>query len=446
MRAIPLCALAFLVGCSGSTGTGGGTGGTGGSGTGGGAVGGGTGGSGGGSAGGGTGGGSAGGTGGGSATGGGTGGAGGGTAGVTLANYCTKLDEATCAQAKRCGWAAPNADCAKVALPTRFSLINARTDCLFVDLRTSLTAGTTTFHGDKAAACLALTTSCNQNAQYLGSADCAGVFTGTKAVGATCRNTAECVPSAWCDSSLAVCPGTCQPRVAVGGFAPSTGACPANTLYMSQNDGGGTCQALVAPNGDCTPPPGAFFGKLCAGDSYCATGADGGRSSQALIPLGGACVAFSNENCAPGTTCAGGADGGTQCVAIRKSGDACSGSGLGIPCQTGLSCTGNLCAPLVAAGGSCFQDQDCAAGHVCGPGGLCRPFGGVDAGCTTANFQDDCGVGLFCGKTAGKCEPRRGRDALCPNGNECSIELGFGCNTPADAGPARCRPVACINP
>ena len=60
-------------------------------------------------------------------------------------------------------------------------------------------------------------------------------------------------------------------------------------------------------------------------------------------------------------------------------------------------------APLVAANGTCNQDSDCVAGHVCAMGGLCKPFGTVDAGCNTGNFQDDCGVGLFCDKPAAKC-------------------------------------------
>ncbi|MBS1153459.1 MAG: Tryptophan synthase alpha chain [Myxococcaceae bacterium] len=428
MTRLPLLALILLVGCSGSTG---GTGGGSGGGT---STGGGTGGSGGGSAGG-TGGGSAGGTGGGT------------TATVPLADFCTRFAEAGCAFSIRCGSATPSADCAKLTQPDRFALINARKDCVTSVTRAGLDAGRTTYNGARALACFtgtATTAACNQLFQYYG-ADCAGIFTGSVAQGGSCYGGSDCAPTLYCDSTALLCPGTCKPRIPAGGFTGTSTACAVGTFFISQNDGGGSCRAPVGPGENCTPLPGTFTPLFCTGENGCLTATDGGRTCQPTRPAGSACSVLTSSDCAYGTTCGPG-DGGQQCVPLKKSGEACSGSGLGIPCQSGLSCTNNLCSPLVAAGGSCFEDRDCIAGHVCGAGQLCRAVGTVDAGCNTANFQDDCAVGLFCGKPAARCEPRRGLDALCPNGNECSLELGVTCRTPTDGGAARCGTFMCLTP
>ena len=104
-----------------------------------------------------------------------------------------------------------------------------------------------------------------------------------------------------------------------------------------------------------------------------------------------------------------------------------------------------FCGPLVATGGSCFEDGDCVAGDLCGAGQKCEPFGVADAGCNTANLQGDCGIGLFCNTSSAKCEAQRGLDAAC-TGIECSIAQGLNCSAPGDGGTSRRRPVICLAP
>jgi hypothetical protein len=196
---------------------------------------------------------------------------------------------------------------------------------------------------------------------------------------------------------------------------------------------------------DCASPPGEFAPRLCAGATSCQSATDGGSTCQPFKTAGMRCDPFGFGECAMDTTCAGGDDGGTQCVALKRIGEQCAGGGLGVPCQAGLSCTNQLCSALVAPGGTCFEDQDCVAGHGCGIGGVCQPYGGPDAGCNTANFQDDCAVGLFCNSTSARCERRRGLDALC-TGNECSLERGLTCVGGVGGGVSHCRPAFCLGP
>lgn len=392
---------------------------------------------------GGTGGGSAG----GAATGGGSGGGaatGGGAGGLTLANFCTAQQAANCAKDIRCGAAAQGADCQKLAIPSRSSLINARADCLAPSLRTNIASGLTLFDGAKAQQCLAAietTQTCTSNFSGVAAdPSCNEVFTGTVAQGGTCYGFNECGRGLYCDSSRNLCPGTCRPRIAEGNVATTWLACETGLSESFRSDGGIVCVAPVAPGQSCTPPPGAFLGLPCAGTNACQTVGDGGSTCLPLKTAGQPCSAFPFSECALDTACAPGGDGGTQCIALERTGQAC---GVNLFCQTGLACVAGRCGALVPANGSCTTDLDCVAGHVCNTG-ACQPFGPLDAGCNPQVFRSDCRVGLFC-NAAGHCETQRTLGASC-TGNECNIALALSCNMVTDAGVSSCQPVTCSRP
>ena len=381
--------------------------------------------------------------GGGGTTGGGSGGGtatGGGAGSVSLSDFCPAQQAATCALEIRCGAAAQGADCRKLVVPARGSLINARVDCLAASLRANVASGRTRFDGLKAQQCLTAmetTGACSLNAPPA-DPSCNEVFAGTVAQGGRCHTYNECEPGLYCNSTLNLCPGTCQPRVAEGGVAPNALACATGLSGSFRPDAGTVCVAPVAAGQSCTAPPGSFQGPPCAGATSCRAAADGGSTCQPLKSSGQACAIFSFGECALDTTCASGTDGGFQCVALGRMGQPC---GDNLSCQKGLSCRGNVCGPLIAEGGLCASDTDCVAGRLC-KASSCQPYGLPDAGCNTAPFQGDCAVGLFCNGAA-RCEARRGLDAVC-TGTECSIELGLSCEVATDGGVSRCRPVSCV--
>lgn len=437
MRKLALLALVVTTSCSsGSGGTGGGSGG------------GSAGGAGGGSAGG-----SAGGAGGGSA-----GGAGGGSA-VSIDQYCAQYADAICAHQIRCGAAATGADCQKLQIPTRISLINARLDCLGPSVRAGLTAGRTTYDGAMAAACLArvVNSTCAPNFGF--EPPCAGldVFRGTVAQDGGCYVNSDCSSGLWCGSSALVCPGNCQPQVALGGFTTGIQSCQPGSLFRPQADGGGSCQAPVAAGGSCTLPPGVYYGVYCGGATSCQAAGDGGSSCQPLRAAGQSCL-FGAASCAMDSECIP-ADAGSKCVAFAAISQPCGAAG----CQTGLACRQGTCGSLVPEGGSCSRDAgvcdagplcppnplpadvDCAAGTLCSAATqTCQRYGAVDAGCSNAGFASECGVGLFC-NTAGHCDTLFPLNTVC-TGRECSGEAGLVCTSPNDGGPSRCKPYGCIAP
>ncbi|MDP3155600.1 MAG: hypothetical protein Q8N23_23210 [Archangium sp.] len=377
------------------------------------------------------GGGSGGGSGGGTATGGGTG-------GVSLEGLCAAQQAAHCAKEIRCGAAAPGADCQKLAAPSRNALSNGRVDCLSASLRANIASGRTRFDGVKARQCLTAietTSACALNALPT-DPSCNEVYTGTVAPGGSCYGFNECEPGFYCDSTLNVCPGSCQPRVGAGNVAPSVLACATGLSGAFSPDGGSLCVAPVAEGQSCTALPGSFFPLPCAGATSCQSAGDGGSTCQPLKTAGQACVVFAFNECAIDTSCAPGRDGGTQCVALARMGQPC---GPTLSCQKGLACRADVCSSLIAEGGVCTSDADCVAGRLC-KAGSCQPAGGPDAGCNTAPFQGDCAVGLFCNGAA-RCEVRRGLDAGC-TGTECSLEQGLSC----DSVSSRCRPFACTAP
>lgn len=233
--------------------------------------------------------------GGGAAAGGGSGGGtatGGGSGGITLAGFCAAQQAAACAKDIRCGAATPGADCQKLAVAWRGALINARLDCLPPDLRTNLASGLARFDGAKAQQCLtAMETSATCTSAYSGVAadpSCNEVFTGTVASGGTCYGFNECGPGLYCDSTQALCPGTCRPRVPSGGAATSPFACEVGLSGSYRPDAGLVCVPPVAPGQSCLVP-GAFQGLPCSGANSCQSTGDGGLTCLPLKTAGMPC-------------------------------------------------------------------------------------------------------------------------------------------------------------
>jgi hypothetical protein len=394
---------AVLVGCSGSGGT---TGGGGGGGT------------------------SAGG---GSASGGGSGGG----SGIALAGYCDQDLQAWCAFQQRCGEAAPGIDCRKVTQLTRFYLHQAlHEDCLW-QRRQELDAGTVTYDGQQAARCFASaqTAPCNPSLAF-DAVTCSTVFVGKATLGQSCDEFTPCATGLYCDMSTTTCPGSCKAQAADGMTAAGQAACAPGTFFENRPDGGGYCYAPLAAGAACAT--GFVALQVCAGENFCQNTADGGVACLPLKSAGTPTPIFDLGTCAMSTESTQLTDGGNACETLGHSGDPC-GSGYA-RCQTGLACTGGTCGTIVAQGGACGSDNDCAYGTGC-IGGVCTPWGTADAGCMADVFTDDCAPGLFC-NSALRCQPQGGAGAACSGNAPCDYDQHLTCDTTQNTcvTASRCQP------
>lgn len=372
--------------------------------------------------------------------GGGSGGAGGGGARVDggppvpIEDYCAKQELARCAFLQRCGAATLDIDCRKLRELGRFSFNGAYShlDCIW-HLRGGLDAGRIVYHPDVAASCfaeVAVTSPCLGGSLFFEQPVCAAVFTGTRALGASCDLSEECGLGAYCES-YQVCPGTCRAQAPAGGRAATGRDCPPGTASAGLRDGGVYCSRPIPHGASCADGQG-FAVLFCAGENVCTETADGGLRclppvmAGQPVALGGTCAVDSAMSVA--------ADGGRECSRLRKSGEPCGAAAV---CQTGLACAGGVCGPLLGPGATCGSDGDCAFGMGC-IGGACGRWGTLDAGCSNLFFGGDCEPGLFC-NAASVCQLRGGLSDTCSATALCAIDTLLACQ-PTDAGEDQCLP------
>jgi hypothetical protein len=246
-----------------------------------------------------------------------------------------------------------------------------------------------------------------------------------------------CVDSQHCDIQL-MCPGTCQPRIAVG-QPYGTAECVKGAYAFG---GTGLCELPAAPGDSCASADGGPYKRECALGSFCNVQG----ICAPFIASGAACTA--NDLCVAGTLCING-----TCQRLAGVGAPCTPS-LIAPiggCLFDLSCLGT-CGPPSSLGGACFDQTDCAPGGFCfnATGGY-LPDGGtfLDAGvCTMSGVaigapcatRDDaqCADTAFCGD-GGLCTARLAAGAPCQRDSQCGTGT-TGCLTPYpyDGGPSRC--------
>ena len=234
-------------------------------------------------------------------------------------------------------------------------LADAEGEGRFARLRDAVAAGSVTFRGDAAAACLCALERVPRLAMPRA---CADVFVGDAPEGARCTYDEECAGGACIGGSRLTCSGRCGP-------------------------GGAAAGAPCAIYADCGRPDGRLF---CAGTA-CAYRAD----------LGDPCVL---DGCMAGSAC----DPVTQrCIADRG-----PVAGLGEPCDL-ATCTDGLACVDEGSGLRCGPvrtDGTCRMGIAgdCPPGTRCT----LDSGrlrCTANPYCGDgfCIHGLRCDWLDGPC-------------------------------------------
>ena len=251
-----------------------------------------------------------------------------------------------------------------------------------------VTAGRVNFDPSKSSACLAAVSAAPCSGGFAGVVleafpACAGLVTGTIAVGGSCYVDDDCTSVA-CERSGNSCPGTCK-AVAKVGDSCASGSCPKNS-YCGQN--------------------------ICVG----------------LSTAGGAC-GDGHHFCADGFNCPS-----NVCVARPTSG-ACDDSS--VYCAFGYACSSGTCKQLVAVGGDCSSDAKlCSIGDYCKTG-RCAPDLTIGTACDPS--LDKCAFG-FCSSSSHVCTAGLAGGAACSAGEQCnSLSCNSSSNT-CDAAPVGCSP------
>ncbi len=217
--------------------------------------------------------------------------------------------------------------------------------------------------------------------------DCAAVFQGLVADGATCAADAECGPSSYCDDPFDCGNvGVCRPRAALGASCVSDSGC-AGDAYC----GNGVCRSYVEVGGACASPLRCRFGLECwsgtCGDPLTIPPAD----------VGGACALDEGMRCVSGLVCA--SDTGTCQPGGLALGASCHPATPDACVASAYCGAGNVCRMRAAVGESCAGGVRCVVDSHCGLGTTCLAISRIGGPCTDAS---DCRSDLC---TAMVCQP-----------------------------------------
>lgn len=429
MRALLVVAVVALCGCPGNGG--GGTGG--GSATGGGST----------SAGGGSG------TGGGTAGTGGSAGSGGGAAGgsgggaaidagsIPLSQLCTEYIDAICDFYTRCGYTQTKAGC--IQLTTQKFNPWFQMTCL-QDEKAAIAAGRLAYDDRAAAACLYRvrnSTSCSSN--QLMYPECQALLRGRVTDGG-CAASYECDSSAYCDSTLGMCPGRCLPKKPAGADAGADREC--QTGYYSYD---GHCRLYALTGLSCAPLSGSSTPQQCRpGEATCVMGI-----CQAPRMDGYPCAG--DSDCAFPLRC-----NDMRCSLGSGVGQVCRYTAPTQACKLDLACAnpfgpdGGTCAPFFGLDAGCYSPFECAGNTVC-PG---VAFGqGPDGGfqitqgrCSVPYLGAPCTSSFDCDYATAFCQADGGCGARRTRGSNGACTVEDQC-TPLDSCVAgTCRRPSCVLP
>jgi hypothetical protein len=239
---------------------------------------------------------------------------------------------------------------------------------------------------------------------------CDAVLIGELSPGDACSINEQCEGDAYCMND-ASCPGTCQPRGAVGTACTTDEACQSGMKCMNEScgvpagenapcggpggidcGGGLICVGSGAEPGNCRTPAtvqsGALHGacnvqmtQLCQpGLSCVVASATSMTCEMGGIAIGADCQLAVPDMCADGAFCDGtniatGDLTGT-CAALPTSGMACASVVFGGSCAAGLHCDSGTCRETHEAGGACTSGGDCYSANCvsgsCAPAMLCE--------------------------------------------------------------------------
>lgn len=278
-----------------------------------------------------------------------------------------------------------------------------------------IAAGTATYDAEAAQRCADATsaTGC-QLLQSGTAAECADVWTGTRALGATCSMDIECVGEAYCNG--ADCPGTpgvCTMRSPGGGSCNSnneceTGlACEGRTCVVPTGHSGGACDS----QDECP------LDEQCVGATDTASGLCRDRASLMTAALGEPCQLQG------------------EMVILCQAGGSCAVTGFELPMSAVFEClapvaTGASCNAAVPE--MCPENQYCEGANpfMLAFDGTCAPLPGAGADCATTLFGERCLAGLAC--VDGRCVQPQANGGACAGDGECYS--------------GRCRGGACVAP
>ncbi|HEY4244812.1 MAG TPA: hypothetical protein VGM88_33585 [Kofleriaceae bacterium] len=308
--------------------------------------------------------------------------------GLSPDDYNAAYQSAYCDYAVRCRESSEKADCL-ATFPNRPTPIDSFQ-------LAGLHAGTIQWNTDAARACIDAVreTSCRRD--DVPAPVCAGVMTGTVAVG-----------------------GACDPNISEmcdGGFCGEAGdaSCTVDACCA------GTCRALPTPQ----PIGASCMVAPCVEEAYCAPMA----VCAPRLGVGEDCSA-NIGGCVAGTDCndRGGAE---TCTVLPDTGETCYGD---LPCgNLSDECQANVCAPRPVAGDACDPRYGCVGDSTCRDG-LCvhviPPAPG--APCDT---DDECAYPQLC--ASGYCARDLADGAACIRGIECE-------STFCDATSRQCVTPAC---
>jgi len=282
----------------------------------------------------------------------------------------------------------------------------------YEQMKAAQDAGTATYHGDKAQACLDALAALGCDALIANSVpECDEAFAGTVDAGGDCTYDVECVGDLYCliDGS---CPGTCTAPGGTGADCDGDDQCEAG-LYCEGDTS--SCQTPAGAGDDCGEAAEAECapGLLCIGeDEDQGTPGSCMSTSQVLVgQVGDGCDLFAGPWCEMGAHCAvidftGPGQLTMECVATADSGGDCHPAGpdmcptgefcevpmqsidgtcMALPgdgepcadswtkgCEAYHRCVDDVCEALQDNGGSCTDDDVCHSGHC--NGGTCGPY------------------------------------------------------------------------
>lgn len=257
--------------------------------------------------------------------------------------------------------------------------------------RALMAAGTASYDSVGAQACLDAfpTVACADIAETL--ADCAAVFHGLVADGASCTADEECSTSSYCDDAYGCGNvGVCRPRAALGASCSGGVGCVAGSFCGGPS---AVCTAYVDVGGACGPTLQCRFGLACW------SGVCGDPSSIPPADVGGACALDAGMRCMDDLVCA--SDTHTCQPGGVPIGSACHPATPSQCVATAYCGAGNVCRMRAAPGESCAGGVGCMPNSRCGDGSVCIAINRVGGACRDAGY---CWSNVC---TAMVCEPGR---------------------------------------
>lgn len=170
---------------------------------------------------------------------------------------------------------------------------------------------------------------------------CQQIFLGKKALGDSCRSSAECAPQ---PDARVVCEGLPNPDSDAGLLPLATGVHP-----LAGPPGPPVCVALPLPQaGDLCPTPALISVCESSPDLFC------DRTDSVCKPLADEGAPCTTGGCKTGLFCQGGV-----CSPQLGVGGACTSSDA---CESLLRCDGRSCVSRLQPGSACTADADCSIG------------------------------------------------------------------------------------